>query len=842
MAQVFMKYNPYRMRTELKVNGNAIEADSDLIRVVKGKRLQEWIGEFPQMLVDNLNTKIFEVTFYGLPLDWDDVQDAFQIAESKGVIQDARLYFQEGRSDEDIHDRIVQVFNNLQEGPVDDFKHPRLIRAFKDIDSAIFPIHVGATMSSGKSTLINALLGKKLMPSKNEACTATITEILDNDQEHFAATVYDEAENIIESISDLTYEDMSRLNEDEKVHRIFVEGNIPFLDARSTALKLVDTPGPNNSQNQEHKNATYKAINSDSNSLILYVLNGTQLSTYDDASLLKYVAGLIQKGGKQMRDRFLFVVNKMDSFDPEEEDIGHAIDSAREYLEKYGIEDPQIFPCSAYTALNARIYLQDMNLRDVGAIKLSRPARKAKEAIEDFVEEDTMHLETYSTLPPSAQRDLDFRLEQAKKKDDWIEQGLIHCGIYSIEEAITAYVKKYAKTKKIKDLVECYEQILESNQVLAKVKIQVANDQKAAEDLARRVAAIEENIANGKEAAVLKKTVMSLNPMGIIWTKVELLRRDVERHVSGVFAPYGDTISSKEDARSLVDQFGKVSSDAIAVLSSELEKVIDQEIRETGERLLQEYIRKLEKIDESVSSETLDFGTADLIKGVLGSMRETVDDWGTGDFATSIVDEYGEVTYDEKVNYVKVGEEEEEVVDGTKEVKVGTRKKLLGTQHKKVGTRRVRNPEKRWWKIFTPKYIEEDVYKTIEDYKDEDVYRNVIQYKSVMRDIFEEQREQIESYSAETADIQAGLLGELRRSLDEGIDKTVKYGEEQVRDMKVQFTDLFDKLDDLIRAKYSELEGFVKDQEGKEAQLQQNRQILDWLEACREEIEGILSI
>ena len=39
-----------------------------------------------------------------------------------------------------------------------------------------------ATMSAGKSTLINALLSKKLLPSSNEACTATITKIINKNQ------------------------------------------------------------------------------------------------------------------------------------------------------------------------------------------------------------------------------------------------------------------------------------------------------------------------------------------------------------------------------------------------------------------------------------------------------------------------------------------------------------------------------------------------------------------------------------------------------------------------------------------------------------------------------------
>ena len=131
------------------------------------------------------------------------------------------------------------MFTDLQEGPVDDFRDPKLIRAFESINDSVFPINVIATMSSGKSTLINALLGKKLMPSKNEACTATITEILDNDSEQFAAVVYDEDNVELQQIPNLTYEIMNELNDDENVHKIAAQGNIPFLDAKSTALMLL---------------------------------------------------------------------------------------------------------------------------------------------------------------------------------------------------------------------------------------------------------------------------------------------------------------------------------------------------------------------------------------------------------------------------------------------------------------------------------------------------------------------------------------------------------------------------------------------------------------------------
>ena len=36
MAQIYISYNPYRMETEIKVNGKTISNDSTLYKVVKG--------------------------------------------------------------------------------------------------------------------------------------------------------------------------------------------------------------------------------------------------------------------------------------------------------------------------------------------------------------------------------------------------------------------------------------------------------------------------------------------------------------------------------------------------------------------------------------------------------------------------------------------------------------------------------------------------------------------------------------------------------------------------------------------------------------------------------------
>lgn len=852
MTQVFVKYNPYKLETILKVNGQEVAADSSLYKVTKGKRLQEWVGEFPQNLRDELNTMDFSLEFYGMPLDWDDFREAFEIAERNGLIYINGMTYIEGKNDENVSDKIQVAFRELRDGPIEDFKDPKLLRALENTNAQEFPVNVIATMSSGKSTLINALLQKKLMPAKNEACTAVITEILDNGDDCYSAEVYNENNKLIRRIPELNYGVMGELNDagnltvaSERVSRISIKGNIPFLESNSMSLMLVDTPGPNNAQNQEHKNTTYRTVNNDSNNLILYVLNGTQLSTNDDANLLRYVAEQMKKGGKQMRDRFLFVINKMDQFNPEGEDIGGAIESAKQYLAKYGIEDPQLFPCSAFVALNVRTYFSNIDINNLTWENINNLPQLAQETlpmIGKFNKYDSMHLEKYSTLSPSAQEALNYRLAEAVRNGDTKEQALIHSGIYSIEAAITAYVTKYAKTKKVKDLVEMFQEILESNRVIERARESIATNERAAKELVDRATKVKEKIKNGQEAAIFKKKIQELDPMPRLEKTGEQLKKEAAEQVGVLFRPYGEVIYSREEAKRLVSTFSASSSDAMAKLASELDSAINTEIRETGERLLFEYQEKLSKFDDSVGSGELDFKTEDMVKCALNAMRENAERCTTDDFATTTVDDLGETTYEEKVYYDKVGEEEVEEFAGTHQEPAGTRKVKDGSHREKVGTRQVRNPAKRWWKFFTPKYITEDVYETVDDYREETIYETVVDYKTVKRDVYEERHEQIEKYQVKTASIQAGLISKMRQNLDEGVNAALTYAGEMVEQMKEDFSRSFDELDRIIQSKYEELEKCAKDQKAQENQLEDTRAVLQWIETCQHEIDEILDI
>ncbi len=253
MREIFIKYNPYRLETEVRVEGAVPRQNSKLNFM--DRRLQEWIEDLPDILVEECSTHDFRLTFQGTVLDYEDVESMTQEAKKADIhIELHHILAKQELADKE--GRIDEIFSEIQAGPFEELKQPDVVKAFQLARSSDFEVNVVATMSAGKSTLINSLLRQKLMPAKQEACTATITEIKDNDQDRFMAKVYNTDGQLIQTHPELTFEIMEALNSDPKVSRIRVEGNIPFVTSEDVSLVLVDTPGPNNSRDPEHKAAT----------------------------------------------------------------------------------------------------------------------------------------------------------------------------------------------------------------------------------------------------------------------------------------------------------------------------------------------------------------------------------------------------------------------------------------------------------------------------------------------------------------------------------------------------------------------------------------------------------
>lgn len=225
------------------------------------------------------------------------------------------------------------------------------MKVFKRLSFSInrvYPTLVVSTMSSGKSTLINALVGKELLPNRNRACTAKAVAILDNDvKAQFEIHAVDK-NGKYSFIEQATQKVVSDFNQTNDVAEMIIEGEIQGIKNSKKSLLIVDTPGINNSMDQSHENVTKKVLDEYSEGLILYVINAQQIGTYDDSIFLDFIS---KKLNDSPNFNIIFVINKMDLIDPARENPDELIENCKSYVQSKGIENPVLIPVSASSAL-----------------------------------------------------------------------------------------------------------------------------------------------------------------------------------------------------------------------------------------------------------------------------------------------------------------------------------------------------------------------------------------------------------------------------------------------------------------------------------------------------------
>ena len=302
----------------------------------------------------------------------------------------------------------------------------------------IIDVNIISTMSAGKSTLINSLLGKKILPTHVGACTAIITKIEDNKDDVFRAIVLDKNNEEIVRYSNINYEDMKYLNNSNKVSEVDIKGNISFINCKNITLVLIDTPGPNSDIDERYDEITHKALDNSSESIVLFVMNGGTLNNNSQKSFLQDIARSMSVGGKQSKERFIFVVNKIDEYKVDDDDIEKdVLEGTRKFLKQIGIENPNIFLVSAEIALGIK------RLKNATSDEKQELLDEYKYKMNKLNSNVQFHLEKYAKLPASSQQIIDKELEAAIKNDDKIEQALIHSGIRSLEEAIKNYCFRF---------------------------------------------------------------------------------------------------------------------------------------------------------------------------------------------------------------------------------------------------------------------------------------------------------------------------------------------------------------------------------------------------------------
>lgn len=225
-----------------------------------------------------------------------------------------------------------------------------------------YSVAVVATMSAGKSTLLNAMVGRSLLPTSCLACTSSIFTIEDVDKASgFEVRSNERGRAKWLPADKKTLEDMNSSGR----QKIEMRGDLPGianLRRGNIKVRFIDTPGPNNSENLAHGKMLVKALSGLEYSTIVFVLNAASLHNTEELAALRQVKAFVDR--KRGNVEVVFALNRMDAFFHGGEcnkSLSDVVAGTRKFLsEKAGFGNALVFPTWASLALECRQLLYDV--------------------------------------------------------------------------------------------------------------------------------------------------------------------------------------------------------------------------------------------------------------------------------------------------------------------------------------------------------------------------------------------------------------------------------------------------------------------------------------------------
>ncbi len=212
-------------------------------------------------------------------------------------------------------------------------------------------IIITATISTGKSTLINALIGKRLARTAQGVCTGNVNFFYNKPFE----------DGLIHIVGDdfILDADMQMLNQMSSSESRTIASYFRNSLTDTIQVCLIDTPGVNAATNSEHGAIAQKALLQQSYDKCVCVISENNFQTVDE---LKHMQWLREHVPQQ---KLVFAFNKIDNYHAED-DIDRNVETLRTILRKVGFSEPVVCPISAKCALLYKInhYEKEVSAED----------------------------------------------------------------------------------------------------------------------------------------------------------------------------------------------------------------------------------------------------------------------------------------------------------------------------------------------------------------------------------------------------------------------------------------------------------------------------------------------
>lgn len=520
--------NPYLRENKFFMNGKDITDKS--FSAIKRDRLQTWFykknnwGGLADKLDELANGDLPVIEFCGREIDFNDLKDYLNSQQKKFYFDEEKLQFTQ--SDNEIENKLRKVVSQFKSSPIPELR--KRANEFKEkfeaaIDSQ-YDMVVVAPMSSGKSTLINALIGQELMPVANQSTTAKIVEIIDvDDAKGFIVSAFDKDDKMIADKQEASLQMMQSLNKNADVDRIQLEGNIPGISNKSMRLTLVDTPGPRDENREDdengqeavaHEEIMKAAIQDKDNPLILYIMDMEKLRDKAEATTLRLISETISEATDlQGRDRFIFVINRADAHNEAHDGSwDDVLTNQRDYLKKKGIDASQIIPISALLAFAVRMKQSNM--------KLDRKTEAMFEYLRQTMKDE--NITSHTNFTPSCHRELE-KLREEAQNDEYLST-LIDSGIIGLELVINEYLQKYAKADKLADAIQSFKMAADYEGMLVQYTDRMLNNK----DALKRSKEGLTNVRKKKEELGKERESIKKKTNALLFDNTEIVRFGME--------------------------------------------------------------------------------------------------------------------------------------------------------------------------------------------------------------------------------------------------------------------------------------------------------------------------
>lgn len=537
MVVIKIGFDPYHMKTSLNINGKNIKKDGEGYEKIqqylkKAIPLQSWIDpisfqEWRGLLIEaigNSNETEVECHFQGRELDFIDLKESFDRQSKKEFNGRYNISVKYPKpdfiyTDEEILERAEKAYKLICS---EDFKQilddkifklgedSQLVKEYNALEKKYqaaredeFRIVFSGMYTCGKSTLINAILGKDILPTRDGTCTSKVFKIShDPNVEYAKMSCVDANGKVVVKEQGYTAETLHEAFEHifprgkddellpsvpETIETVLVSTDMSSLypedatyNTSNMKLVIIDTPGTSSGEGnmvdegKSHCEITKKVVQSSKKEIVVFATNASE----DKDDSIQDFLDMVDEAGSQgaYDQRFLFVLNRADqcSLKPGET-WEKKLRSIRNYYigKKRSIQNPRFFPTSALAAFTVRRGLVKTN----DYKKIEANYYSYDEDVNGIVAMDgkeNYHFDEYCSTSQSIKDSIhtyidtlsSSKLKPAERRQQEI---LFHSGVVSLEMAIRDYIAKYAFPLKIQELLNSYDTICKETKQLVSI-------------------------------------------------------------------------------------------------------------------------------------------------------------------------------------------------------------------------------------------------------------------------------------------------------------------------------------------------------------------------------------